>query len=236
MIIWKGDKLRIDASLLKKCFEEPVTEVISCVENLLSNWSMRKVSKIILVGGFSESLYVQESFRASFADKQIIIPPECGIAVLKGAVLFGHNPSVVTARIARYTYDLDIAVPFDHKKHPKENLLNTDAGQLCLHSFWKAVVIGQEIKTDHEVKRTGRAADDFQSKLILHVVKSNQQDPIFTTDKGCEGIGKIDVPMDSTLKADNNVVEEMLKFGGTELKVRTKHKILGDIHELNIDL
>ncbi|XP_060575989.1 heat shock 70 kDa protein 12A-like isoform X2 [Ruditapes philippinarum] len=235
-ITWKKDKLRIEASVLEKCFETPINKIVSTVREVLSKKKLRNVSRIILVGGFAESIYVQDRFKANFADKQIIIPPDCGLAVLKGAVLFGHNPSIVTARIARYSYGLDIAVPFDHTKHPKEKMVDSNIGKFCLNTFWKAVEIGQQVEDGYVVSRIGKAVDDFQRKLVLNVVKSTQNDPLFTTDKGCEVIGEIVVPMDCTLKADDNAVEEMFIFGGTELRFQAKHITRGDTHVLNIDL
>jgi hypothetical protein len=235
-ITWQKDKLKIDASLIWNCFEEPVEKIIYNVEKLLSKQKLRNVSKIILVGGFSESHYIQESFRAKFGDKQIIIPAECGLAVLKGAVLFGHNQSVVTARIARYTYGVNIAVPFDPTKHPRDKMIDTDAGKVCKDLFWKAVEIGQEIKDGHEVSRKGRAVNHFQAQVSIKFFKSTERDPIFTTDKGCQVIGDIMVPMECTLKAEDNAVEEIYIFGGTELRFKSKHLARGDTHELNIDL
>jgi hypothetical protein len=235
-IVWQKDKLRIDASLITKCFEGPVHEIIYIVDKLLSKQGMKNVSKIILVGGFSESHFVQESFKAKFADKQIIVPAECGLAVLKGAVLFGQNQSVVTARISRYTYGLKIAIPFDISKHPEEKMYESDVGTLCQDSFWKAVEIGEEIKDGHEVSRIGKAADDFQKSIRMCIFKSNKRDPSFTTDEGCELIGEIVFPMDCTLKAGVNSVDQIFIFGGTELKFKTKHRMRGDIQELNIDL
>ncbi|XP_060574856.1 heat shock 70 kDa protein 12B-like [Ruditapes philippinarum] len=235
-IVWQKDKLRIDASLIKKCFEGPVHEIIYNVEKLLSKKGMKNVSKIILVGGFSESQYVQESFKAKFANKQVIVPAECGLAVLKGAVLFGQNQSIVTARISRFTYGLEISIPFDATKHPEEKMIDSDVGTLCMDSFWKAVEIGEEIKDGQEVARIGKAVDDCQNHIKMRIFKSNKQNPIFTTDEGCELIGEIAVPMDCTLKAVDNAVDEIFIFGGTELKFKTKHRLRGDIHELNIDL
>ncbi|XP_053399692.1 heat shock 70 kDa protein 12B-like [Mercenaria mercenaria] len=235
-IDWKKDKLRVAVTLMKKCFEGPVNDVIAHVEEILSEENMGNVDKIMLVGGFAESPYVQETFKAHFTGRRIIIPSECGLAVLKGAVLFGQNPTVVTARIARYTYGLEIAVPFDRTKHSREKLVDTDAGPLCRDSFWKAVEIGQVIKNGHEVPRIGRAVDDYQPKISLKIVKSKQRNPAYTTDPDCEVIGHVVIPMDRTLKADNNAVDEIFTFGGTELMLRTRHKNTGATQELAFDL
>ena len=34
---------------------------------------------------------------------RIVIPQEAGLAVLKGAVVYGHNPTTIDERIAKYT-------------------------------------------------------------------------------------------------------------------------------------
>jgi hypothetical protein len=235
-IEWKRDKLKIDSAILTRCFEDPINKVILHIKSILSEKDMINVTKIMLVGGFAESPFVQETFRNTFDDKQIIIPPECGLAVLKGAVLFGQNPCIVTSRIARYTYGLEIAAPFNQTKHSCEKLVNTDAGPLCRDLFWKAVGIGQEIVNGHEVSRIGKAVDDYQPKIVLKVVKSKQQDPIYTTDRDCEVIGQVEVPMDCTLKADENAVDEIFIFGGTELILKTRHRETGSIQTLSFDL
>jgi hypothetical protein len=44
-----------------------------------------------MVGGFSESTILQEHIKKGFPDKNLFIPKEAGLAVLKGAVIFGHT-------------------------------------------------------------------------------------------------------------------------------------------------
>lgn len=233
---WKGDKLRVDASVIKRCFAGPVNKIIEHVQGILSERKMGRVDKIMLVGGFAESQYVQETFKCRFPDKSIIVPAECGLAVLKGAVLFGRNPTVVTSRIARFTYGLNIAIPFDSSKHKKEKLYVSDSGHLCQDSFWKAVEIGQEIKNGFQVSRVGKAANDYQERIKLAVMKSTEKNPVYTTDRGCEVIGTVVIPMDSTLTADDNAVEQIFTFGGTELLFSTIHRTTEAHQELYFDL
>ncbi|XP_060575990.1 heat shock 70 kDa protein 12A-like [Ruditapes philippinarum] len=235
-IVLNRGKLRIDVSLLKKCFADPVGKVIGNVKKILPKKSTRNVSRIILVGGFSESLYVQGIFEAHFADKLIFIPPECGLAVLKGAVLFGQNPSIVTARIARFTYGLEIAVPFDPKIHPSDKRRNSHAGPVCIDSFWKAVEKGEVIKDGHEVSRVGKAAFNNQCRGELKIFKSKSRNPMFTTDHGCECIGIFVIPMNRRLKAEDSNVSEVFIFGSTELRVRAKQRTFRDTHEIYIHM
>ena len=70
-----------------------------------------------MVGGFSESEVVQDAVRSAFRDCRIVIPQEAGLAVLKGAVQFGHDPSIIAARVAKFTYGIGSTVPFDPEVH-----------------------------------------------------------------------------------------------------------------------
>jgi hypothetical protein len=56
--------------------------------------------------------YVQKSMQTAFPDINVLIPEEPELAVMKGAVLFGFNPSVITARVAMLTYGTNSYIPF----------------------------------------------------------------------------------------------------------------------------
>lgn len=44
-----------------------------------------------MVGGFSECEIVQDAIRKAFPECRVVVPHEAGLAVLIGAVLFGHK-------------------------------------------------------------------------------------------------------------------------------------------------
>jgi hypothetical protein len=44
------------------------------------------------------------SIKSFFPNYRVIVPEDVELAVLKGAVLFGHKPDYIVARITRYTY------------------------------------------------------------------------------------------------------------------------------------
>jgi hypothetical protein len=47
----------------------------------------------------------------------VVVPEDAELAVLKGAVLFGHKPDYIVARIARYTYGVRISSDFNQDIH-----------------------------------------------------------------------------------------------------------------------
>jgi len=86
-----GDKIRVSVDIVKSWFQESVDGTIRHLTELLSEPVMKDVTSILLVGGFAESKLMQDAVKNAFKDRSVIIPEEAGLAVMKGAVLFGHR-------------------------------------------------------------------------------------------------------------------------------------------------
>ena len=91
-ITQRGDRLRVKPDLMIKLFTPTIDSIITLMKNTVSNKSTNGLSTILMVGGFSECNLIQEAVNKAFPDKQIIIPDDADLLVLKGAVLFGHRP------------------------------------------------------------------------------------------------------------------------------------------------
>jgi len=85
------DKLRVPAQIVRSWFDEPINKGIRHISAVLAMPVMNDVDTILLVGEFAECLLVQETIKEAFRNKRIVIPREPRDAVLKGAVLFGHQ-------------------------------------------------------------------------------------------------------------------------------------------------
>ncbi|WAR08548.1 HS12B-like protein, partial [Mya arenaria] len=219
---WKGDKMRIDAEVIKNMFSTTVQKLVYHVKRILSSRELRNVKSIVLVGGFAESPFVQETFKETFGEKnRLIIPDDCGMAVLKGAVVFGHNPRSVSSRIARYTYGIELIVPFDKNIHPAKYLLEHDDGDFCLFGFWKAIVVGTSISPGQKVSRIGRPINDYQAHMNYGIYRSSQRNPVLVKDADCEKIGEIDMELDSSKISIDNTFDQTFIFGDTEIKFCT---------------
>ena len=48
----------------------------------------------------------------------VVIPQGVGVAVLKGAVLYGLDPAIVHVRRAKVTYGIGVIKPFKQGIHP----------------------------------------------------------------------------------------------------------------------
>ncbi|WAQ99230.1 hypothetical protein MAR_023603 [Mya arenaria] len=50
-------------------------------------------------------------------EKEARVPPESGLAVLNGAVLFGHEPTIIASRKTKFTYGLKRKTDGKNKFH-----------------------------------------------------------------------------------------------------------------------
>lgn len=96
---WQASKLRMDANLIKELFTETVNMLVEHLKKLMAEDNLSDISTLLMVGEFSESPIMQEAIKQAFRDKRVIAPNEAGVAVLKGAVLFGHESGAVPQSI-----------------------------------------------------------------------------------------------------------------------------------------
>ncbi|KAL4235381.1 hypothetical protein ACF0H5_007017 [Mactra antiquata] len=101
-----GDKLKINADLARSLFQmvfDNITATIDkCISTVKSNEMIKDISIILLVGGFSDSLYVQQYMKNRYEtenDITVLVPKEAGLSVLLGAIIYGRQPDNITSRI-----------------------------------------------------------------------------------------------------------------------------------------
>ncbi|XP_052286102.1 heat shock 70 kDa protein 12B-like isoform X2 [Dreissena polymorpha] len=84
-------KHRIETTKIKAWFESEISSFIAHIKTVLNNNpSLKEVTNMVLVDQFAESMNVQTMLREEFPELKVIIPPDSKLAVLKGAVLYGH--------------------------------------------------------------------------------------------------------------------------------------------------
>ena len=101
--------LRLEPSAMNSLFQPTLNAIRAHIANVLENCESGGISYLFLVGGFAESAILQKNIRDAFSDKlKVIIPQGVSLAILKGAVLFGVDPTVVSSRRSRLTYGVGV--------------------------------------------------------------------------------------------------------------------------------
>lgn len=87
-----SQKLGINPQLFRTLFISTIDELLKYIDKLFKHPEVSDIRHIVMVGGFSECELVQGAMKNKFPEKEIIIPEEAGLAVLRGAVLSCHRP------------------------------------------------------------------------------------------------------------------------------------------------
>ncbi|XP_048734696.2 heat shock 70 kDa protein 12A-like [Ostrea edulis] len=211
-----GDKFRIKVSYMKNMFQRTIEDIVQHIKNILQKTEAEDVSRLLLVGGFSESLLIQDAVKKAFPKMQIIIPEEAGLAVLKGAVIFGHQPDSISSRVIRYTYGVRITPEFDDSKHRNDKKFMMNDVPHCADVFSPFLKAGTEVPANHKVVDAYTTTKPFQDSMPVVIYYSEKESPMYVTDDGCKKLGVLDVKVPNP-SADDHHLAVQYQFGDTEL-------------------
>ncbi|KAL5012747.1 hypothetical protein ScPMuIL_011298 [Solemya velum] len=234
---WIKDKMQIEASLMEQFFEKAIREIIKHIESLLQLPKLEFVTTILMVGGFSESAMLQEAVKSKFSNKQVLIPPDAGAAVLKGAVMYGHNPRTILERVCKYTYGVGMSLRFDETIHNEEHRETVDGVDWCNDLFDKHVQIGTTVVVgEPQTKQTYTPMYANQDSVRLCVFASTSSDPTYTTETSCVKLGTLKVSMPILTGDKDREVDVQMFYCGTELEVKAEDKTSGKTFKVLISL
>ena len=219
------DKLRVGADLIRALFDESCVKIVDHIQQLFSLPNLKDVTSILLVGGFADSSMLQGAVRKSFNDKKIIIPKDAGLAVLKGAVVYGHQPENIAARICKYTYGVGTTVIFNSAIHPQSKKIRLGGVDRCNDIFSIHVRVDDKVNVgEPQAKNKYTVVSRDQTEMLIEVYTSIVKEPTYTTDVGCTRLGKLTVKMPDTSKGIDRGAFVHMTFSGTEITVTAVDK------------
>ncbi|KAL5011778.1 hypothetical protein ScPMuIL_010329 [Solemya velum] len=231
------DKLQLNHSAIKGLFKHSMMDIVEHVKELLELDVCADLQIILMVGGFSECILIQDAVKKNFPNHRVIIPHQAGLAVLMGAVLFGHNPNTVASRVTKYTYGIKTFSNFREGIDPLEKKICVGDIDKCRDRFSKHVEIGETVEIDKTLDTlTYKPMSIEQEEITLAVYVTTQTNPQYTTDQGCICLGKLVVNVGKS-SSDNKdrSVDVSMTFGGTELSVQARNKLTGKVTEAFFD-
>ncbi|XP_062591035.1 heat shock 70 kDa protein 12A-like [Saccostrea cucullata] len=211
-----GDKFRIRVSYMKSMFQKTIDEIVQHIKCILEKPEAKDVSRLLLVGGFSESQLIQNAVKKAFPKMHIIIPEDAGLAVLKGAVIFGHQPDSISSRIMRYSYGVRITPDFEVSKHRNDKKFKVNGVAHCADIFSPFLKAGTEVPVNHKVVDAYTSTRPFQDSMPVVIYYSEQESPEYVTDEGCKKLGVLDVKIPNPSAEDHHLAVQY-QFGDTEL-------------------
>ncbi|XP_045203603.2 heat shock 70 kDa protein 12B-like [Mercenaria mercenaria] len=219
-VTWLPDKIRIDAEVFKGLFKTCTDNIVKHIKDLLKYPELRGTNTFLMVGGFSESEMVQEAVMKALPGKNVIIPDEAGLSVLKGAVIFGHRPVAITSRKSKYTYGINISPPFDPDRHPEERKVSVGNIDRCRDVFKKYIQEGDTVMVGEPRSGKHITLSAHQREMQLNIYASTKREPQFVDEEGSEYLGRVVVQLPDS--EDKIRVEVTMMFGETELTVEAQ--------------
>ncbi|KAL3831483.1 hypothetical protein ACJMK2_023224 [Sinanodonta woodiana] len=219
-VMHKRDKVHIPGTLMSKLFQDVKTKIIQHMREVLTQHS--NVNIILMVGGFSESKVIKTAVTEAFPHKTVIIPEEARLAVVKGAVMYGHNNSVIISRSMPFTYGISVAVPFDVNKHPESKKMYKGGNYKCEDNF-KVFIRAGDTVIPGQTTIQHVCNSSTVSSANVEIYRTRSKDPIYTDEPGCAKIGKIELILNNT-SAEITPIQITMSFGSTELSVQAKEK------------
>lgn len=228
------DKLHINAETMKQFFDPPIRKLIQHMKSILDDPQTNGIAMILLVGGSADSAIIQSEVEKAFESVKLVVPPEAGLAVLKGAVIFGHSPTIIMSRILRFTYGTYIAPEFDPKIHREEKKITVDGVDRCQGVFSSIITAGTEVTVGHKIEQGYSTASMMQIAALVKIFCSPRTDVKYTDDQECFELGELLVPLPGHLLAglllgirEYPFAVEYI-FGDTELKMTAIEILTGE--------
>uniref|UniRef100_A0A8C9ZVA8 Heat shock protein 12B n=1 Tax=Sander lucioperca TaxID=283035 RepID=A0A8C9ZVA8_SANLU len=223
--------LRLTQEAMNELFQPTIVNIVKHI-GADGKAEVHGVRFLFLVGGFAESPMLQKAVqRALGRTCRIIIPHDVGLTILKGAVLFGLDPTVVRVRRCPLIYGVGVLNRFVEGRHPRDKLLIKDGRQWCTDILDRFVCVDQSVALGEVVRRSYTPARLGQRKIIINIYCSATDDITYITDPGVRKCGTITLDLPEPLPGavggagggaggpERREIRATMQFGDTEIKV-----------------
>ena len=226
-----SQKLLVKPEIFRNFFKPTIDALINHVDQLLKDANLVDLKNIIMVGGFSECKLVTDAVKKRFSKMLIIIPPDAGLAVLRGAVLFGHQPEKISKRVLRKTYGMQSWPEWNSDIHPERKRILIDGTEHCKDVFFRFAQKGEKVKVGHLISQVFEVLKLDEQTLECTVYVTDDTNPKYVTDVGCQCLGNVIMPLPPLRLGETLEIEETMIFGGTEILFRARNLKTDAIYE-----
>ncbi|XP_041866553.1 heat shock 70 kDa protein 12A isoform X1 [Melanotaenia boesemani] len=229
--------LRMSPDAMNSLFKPTIQHIIQHLTELFDKPEVSDIKFLFLVGGFAESALLQQAVQNMLQGRsRIIIPHDVGLTILKGAVLFGLDPSVIKVRRSPLTYGVGVLNRFVEGKHPPEKLLVKDGTRWCTDVFDTFIAADQSVALGEMVKRSYTPAKPSQQVIVIHVYCSEKESVAFISEPGVKKCGTLRLDVSGTEStAPRREIQTLMQFGDTEIRAMAVDVSTGRTVKASID-
>ncbi|KAI3362759.1 hypothetical protein L3Q82_001642 [Scortum barcoo] len=229
--------LRMNPDAMNSLFKPTIDHIIQHLVELFEKPEVSDIKFLFLVGGFAESPLLQQAVQNMLQGRsRIIIPHDVGLTILKGAVLFGLDPSIIKVRRSPLTYGVGVLNRFMESKHPPEKLLVKDGTRWCTDVFDTFIAADQSVALGEMVKRSYTPAKPSQQVIVIHIYCSEKESVSFISEPGVKKCGTLRLDVSGTEStAPRREIQTLMQFGDTEIRAMAVDVSTGRTVKASID-
>ncbi|XP_052688062.1 heat shock 70 kDa protein 12A-like isoform X2 [Crassostrea angulata] len=221
-------KLFFPSSFLLESFFIPIAKhVFEELQHILSKHG--DIDCVLAVGGLAQYPVVVSEIRKYVKDIPVYVPFDSSLAVVCGAVLYGHENNIIKARVCPYSYGIQTMRPFIDGKDDETKKVIQEGKTWCKHSFRVLYKAGDLVKLgDVSSYNLKESFEDENRKhkrfkpIRCVLFTSKEKNIRYVTDEGCKEHGTIDIEVPEEGFPVNYKCTVELEFAGTEIVARLK--------------
>jgi molecular chaperone DnaK (HSP70) len=232
---------------VKNWFDPIIKRIIDMIHIQLSNTlnNGETCSAMFLVGGFSESKYLQKRIKQEFQNEVKIIPPNQPIAaIVRGAAMYGlslKNSSnahrmnrlkqhVIHSRTLKFTYGIKILGRWKDNYHSIDRRVFDDK----IYLFETFVKRGTKVEVDKEFPKFGyKPLTQSQKALKFELYKTPKYNATYHDENEMELVGILRILLPTGF---NSAITFGFSFGQMEITAFAKNELNGQNFHTKFDV
>ena len=233
----KNDEyLSLSSGMMKKLFRPTIDHIKDHLKGLLQEPNLSKVKTMLLVGGFADSVLLQEEIKKAFSRQvRVLVPNNASAAVVEGAVVFGKQPEKITERVVSTTYGAGCARNFIQGVHPEEKKFTVDGVEKCNDLFDLYVRENSSVKIGQKITHRFVPLYATDKEITYNFYSASYPHTQFTTDFDVKKLGSVTVLSPDTWRGKDRDIEVSMYFGGTEITATARDVSSGNVAQTKID-
>ena len=219
--VQRNEYLCLEPKIMRQLFDPVLDDVVAHLSNLFAKQELSEVETVFLVGGFADSLLLQERIKTQFSNSyRIMVPPNASLAVVQGAVMYGQRPEVFESRVMSSTYGIRIHRLFLDGLHPESKKEVINGVPRCKDVFFKFVKVNEVVRDGERRRFKGFSPLKGAEKQVrIDFYQSQRADVEYVTDPDVEKVPGRGLVLETPEAWKTKDIEFNLFFGGTEIKV-----------------
>ncbi|GBB86774.1 hypothetical protein RclHR1_01320009 [Rhizophagus clarus] len=206
---------------VKKMFDPVINKIVRLIREQIKNSG--PISAMFLVGGFSESKYLQKRIREEFLNQvknnNISVPSQPVAAIVRGALEYGLNMKKIKSRRLPLSYGIELA-PLWKPGDPPERRQTHDR----IFKFRRLVEKGIEVDVDQEFGLELHPSYANQTELSIEVYSTTENEATYCDEPGMKKVGELRLAFPDPHLGFQRTIKFTLTFGQMEIRAYARNQ------------